>query len=107
MTDDLDPALTDPVLRHLPQDPPSQLLVMGREERGVRARVFLLLWGAGYEQVHAWVLAMGPMAQVRPLYADWRGMVEEAGREPDEVLDKMMADRAMLASAAGRRAAQA
>lgn len=100
MADALDPALDDPVLRHLPADPPSQLLAMGRAERGLRARVFLLLWGAGYVEVHAWVLAMGPLGQVRPLWT-------AAGEPADEVIDKMMADRAMIASIAGRRAVQA
>jgi len=104
---DFDPALEDPILRHLPQDPPQQLLVMPKGERGKRARVFLLLWGAGYEQVMAWALAMGPQADVDELYDGWVAQVRAAGAVPDEVIDKMMADRALLASVAGRRAAQA
>ena len=49
----------DPILALLPEERPAALATMPPDERGWRARAFILLRGAGYPSPMAWWLAMG------------------------------------------------
>jgi hypothetical protein len=63
-----------------------------------RARAFVVLWLAGYEPVHARVLAMGPTREVDQLWI-------AAGRPDAATLGRMVGDRRSLDAVAGDRPA--
>ena len=48
----------DPVLRLLPDEIPLGFLRLDPEEQAWRGRAWLILFGAGYEPVHAWWFVM-------------------------------------------------
>ena len=49
--------MDDPVLRLLPE-PPVSLLVLPPEEQFWRGRLWITLYGAGYDPDYAWILAL-------------------------------------------------
>ena len=71
--------LDDPVLRLLPPEPPDSFQLLPPEEQRVRGRMWIAMYGAGYEQDHAWwfVLYDDP---------DWVAyMRQSVARLPDDV----------------------
>jgi hypothetical protein len=84
-------------LRSLPSDVARAHAELAREGSPHRARVYLLLWLAGYESLHARILALGPPTEVDRLW-------QAAGQPTDAAVAGMVADRWMLEAGVRRPA---
>lgn len=77
----------DPVLRLLPEDPPDSFLRLPPEEQARRGRLWLVMYGAGYDPVHAWWFVTQPESDIGQMLASIKDL-------PDEELPKMLQGRA-------------
>lgn len=76
----------DPVMRLIPDDPPEAFLALDTPEQARRGRLWITLYGAGFEPVYAWWFALSPEAEIAEALAT-------VATVPDDHFPEMMKGR--------------